>query len=153
MNYYLRDFDPNDNFESRQKYFNDNNTLKNFVGEVLFDDEITIDINEMVIYKEDDPETTDVDESEQVDERLSPRIRIPLSSDFFQSKIIDKEGSIDLKNRDNFNLFFKGIYIEAYNFIDPLMMILDLNAAELVINYDYNKYNKNGTDDDLLMTL
>ena len=29
------------------------------------------------------------------------------------------------------------------------MMILDLNAAELVINYDYNKYNKNGTDDDL----
>ena len=149
MNYYLRDFDPNDNFESRQKYFNDNNTLKNFVGEVLFDDEITIDINEMVIYKEDDPETNDVDESEQVDERLSPRIRIPLSSDFFQSKIIDKEGSIDLKNRDNFNLFFKGIYIEAYNFIDPLMMILDLNAAELVINYDYNKYNKNGTDDDL----
>lgn len=149
MNYYLRDFDPNDNFESRQKYFNDNNTLKNFVGEVLFDDEIIIDKNEMVIYKEDDPETTDVDESEQVDERLSPRIRIPLSSDFFQSKIINKEGSIDLKNRDNFNLFFKGIHIEAYNFIDPLMMILDLNAAELVINYDYNKYNKNGTDDDL----
>ena len=55
--------------------------------------------------------------------------------------------SIDLKNRDNFNLFFKGIYIEAYNFIDPLMMILDLNAAELVINYDYNNYNKNGTDE------
>ena len=131
MNYYLRDFDPNDNFESRQKYFNDNNTLKNFVGEVLFDDEITIDISEMVIYKEDDPETTDVDESEQVDERLSPRMRIPLSSDFFQSKIIDKEGSIDLKNRDNFNLFFKGIYIEAYNFIDPLMMILDLSLIHI----------------------
>ena len=149
MDYYLREYDPTDNFESRQRYYNDNNILENFTGQTLFDGEVQIDKNELVIYKEDDPETDDIDESEEVKERLSPRIRIPLNSEFFQSKLIDKEGSIDLANYDNFNLYFKGIYINAYDFIDPLMMILDFDSAEIVINYEYDKYNKNNTEDDI----
>ena len=149
MEYYLREYDPADNFESRQRYYNDNNILENFTGQTLFDGEVQIDKNELLIYREDDPETDDIDESEEVKERLSPRIRIPLNSEFFQSKLIDKEGSIDLANYDNFNLYFKGIYINAYDFIDPLMMILDFDSAEIVINYEYDKYNKNNTEDDI----
>ena len=149
MDYYLREYDPADNFESRQRYYNDNNILENFTGQTLFDGEVQIDKNELLIYREDDPETDDIDESEEVKERLSPRIRIPLNSEFFQSKLIDKEGSIDLANYDNFNLYFKGIYINAYDFIDPLMMILDFDSAEIVINYEYDKYNKNNTEDDI----
>ena len=149
MDYYLREYDPSDNFESRQRYYNDNNILENFAGQTLFDGEVQIDKNELLIYREDDPETDDIDESEEVKERLSPRIRIPLNSEFFQSKLIDKEGSIDLANYDNFNLYFKGIYINAYDFIDPLMMILDFDSAEIVINYEYDKYNKNNTEDDI----
>ncbi len=149
MDYYLREYDPNDNFESRQRYYNDNNILENFTGQTLFDGEVQIDKNELLIYREDDPETEDIDESEEIKERLSPRIRIPLNSEFFQSKLIDMEGSIDLANYDNFNLYFKGIYINAYDFIDPLMMILDFDSAEIVINYEYDKYNKNNTEDDI----
>ena len=149
MDYYLREYDPSDNFESRQRYYNDNNILENFTGQTLFDGEVQIDKNELLIYREDDPETDDIDESEEVKERLSPRIRIPLNSEFFQSKLIDKEGSIDLANYDNFNLYFKGIYINAYDFVDPLMMILDFDSAEIVINYEYDKYNKNSTEDDV----
>jgi len=149
MDYYLREYDPADNFESRQRYYSDNNILENFAGQTLFDGEVQIDKNELLIYREDDPETDDIDESEEVKERLSPRIRIPLNSEFFQSKLIDKEGSIDLANYDNFNLYFKGIYINAYDFIDPLMMILDFDSAEIVINYEYDKYNKNNTEDDI----
>ena len=149
MDYYLRQYDPTDNFESRQRYYNDNTILENFTGQVLFDGEVQIDTNELIIYRDDDPETTDIDESEEVKERLSPRIRVPLNPDFFQSKLIDKEGSIDLTNNDNFNLYFKGIYINAYDFSNPLMMILDFDSSEIVINYEYDKYNKNGTDDDL----
>ena len=149
MDYYLREYDPTDNFESRQRYYNDNNILENFTGQTLFDGEVQIDKNELLIYREDDPETDDIDESEEVKERLSPRIRIPLNSEFFQSKLIDMEGSIDLANYDNFNLYFKGIYINAYDFIDPLMMILDFDSAEIVINYEYDKYNKNNTEDDI----
>tara|TARA_B100000963_G_scaffold320874_1_gene303722 strand:+ start:1874 stop:3676 length:1803 start_codon:yes stop_codon:yes gene_type:complete len=149
MDYYLREYDPTDNFESRQRYYNDNNILENFTGQTLFDGEVQINKNELLIYREDDPETDDIDESEEVKERLSPRIRIPLNSEFFQSKLIDKEGSIDLANFDNFNLYFKGLYINAYDFTDPLMMILDFDSAEIVINYEYDKYNKNNTDDDI----
>ena len=149
MDYYLREYDPNDNFESRQRYYNDNNILENFTGQILFDGEVQIDKNELLIYREDDPETEDIDESEEIKERLSPRIRIPLNSEFFQSKLIDKEGSIDLANYDNFNLYFKGIYINAYDFTDPLMMILDFDSSEIVINYEYDKYNKNNTEDDI----
>ena len=131
MDYYLREYDPTNNFETRQRYYNDNNILENFAGQVLFDGEVQIDKNELVIYREDDPETTDIDESEEVKERLSPRIRVPLNSDFFQSKLIDKEGSVDLTNSDNFNLYFKGIFINAYDFSDPLMMILDLSLIHI----------------------
>ncbi len=149
MDYYLREYDPTNNFETRQRYYNDNNILENFAGQVLFDGEVQIDKNELVIYREDDPETTDIDESEEIKERLSPRIRVPLNSEFFQSKIIEKEGSIDLTNSDNFNLYFKGIYVNAYDFSDPLLMILDFDSSEIVINYEYDKYNKNNTDEDL----
>ena len=149
MDYYLSEYDPTNNFETRQRYYNDNNILENFAGQLLFDGEVQIDKNELVIYREDDPETTDVDESEEVKERLSPRIRVPLNSEFFQSKLIEKEGSIDLTNSDNFNLYFKGIYVNAYDFLEPLMMILDFDSSEIVINYEYDKYNKNNTDEDL----
>ena len=149
MDYYLSEYDPTNNFETRQRYYNDNNILENFAGQVLFDGEVQIDKNELVIYREDDPETTDIDESEEIKERLSPRIRVPLNSEFFQSKLIEKEGSIDLANSDNFNLYFKGIYVNAYDFSDPLLMILDFDSSEIVINYEYDKYNKNNTDEDL----
>ena len=149
MDYYLSEYDPTNNFETRQRYYNDNNILENFAGQVLFDGEVQIDKNELIIYREDDPETTDIDESEEIKERLSPRIRVPLNSEFFQSKIIEKEGSIDLANLDNFNLYFKGIYVNAYDFSDPLLMILDFDSSEIVINYEYDKYNKNNTDEDL----
>ena len=148
LNYYLRDYDPTNNFESFQKYYSDDHFIKNFSKETLFDDNIEIDTNEVVIYNEDDPDTNDVDESTTVKERLSPRLKIPLDNAFFQDKILDKEGSIDLLNPDNFNLFFKGLIISSYNFSDDLLMILDYSNSKIKINYDYDVYNDNGTADD-----
>ena len=148
LDYYLRDYDPTNNFESFQKYYSDDHFIKNFSKETLFDDNIEIDTNEVVIYNEDDPYTNDVDESTTVKERLSPRLKIPLDNAFFQDKILNKEGSIDLSNPDNFNLFFKGLIISSYNFSDDLLMILDYSNSKIKINYDYDVYNDNGTADD-----
>ena len=148
LDYYLRDYDPTNNFESFQKYYSDDHFIKNFSKETLFDDNIEIDTNEVVIYNEDDPDTNDVDESTTVKERLSPRLKIPLDNAFFQDKILNKEGSIDLLNPDNFNLFFKGLIISSYNFSDDLLMILDYSNSKIKINYDYDVYNDNGTADD-----
>jgi len=55
LDYYLRSYDPNDNFESFQKYYSDETQLLNFAGFTIHDDEVSIDTNEIVIYKEDDP--------------------------------------------------------------------------------------------------
>ena len=148
LEYFLRPFDPEDNFESYQKYYSNNEIPNNFSGTILFDEEIEINSNELVFYNEDDPETEEDDESETVKERLSPRIRVSLNKDFFQSKILNKEGSIDLNNADNFKLFFKGIVIDTYDFSDPLLMILNFSEAEIRMVYEYQKYDKNGTDDD-----
>ncbi|MDA9107386.1 DUF4270 family protein [Flavobacteriaceae bacterium] len=148
LEYFLRPFDPEDNFESYQKYYSNNIIPDNFSGTVLFDEEVEINSNELVFYNEDDPETEEDDESETVKERLTPRIRVALDNSFFQSKILNNEGLSDFANAENFKLFLKGIIIDAYDFSDPLLMILNFSEAEIRIVYDYQKYNKNDTDDD-----
>lgn len=147
LDYYLRSYDPTDNFESFQKYYSDEIQLLNFSGFTIHDDEVSIDTNEIVIYREDDPDTDDVDESEEVKERLTPRLRLPLDKDFFQRKIIDHEGSDDMTNANNFNIYFKGLVLQAYDFSEDLLMILDYSNAKINIEYEYDKYNKNDTDD------
>ena len=148
LDYYLRAYDPESNFEKYQKYYSNNEIASNFSGTVLFDDEIEINSKELVFWKEDDPETPDEDESEAIKERLTPRIRVSLDKDFFQKKIIDNEGSQDLANNDNFKLFIKGLVIKAYDFSDPLLMILNFSEAEVRLVYGYQKYDKKDTPDD-----
>ena len=148
LDYYLRAYDPESNFEKYQKYYSNNEIPSNFSGTVLFDDEIEINSKELVFWKEDDPETPDEDESEAIKERLTPRIRVSLDKDFFQKRIIDNEGSQDLANNENFKLFIKGLVIKAYDFSDPLLMILDFNEAEVRLVYGYQKYDKKDTPDD-----
>ena len=148
LDYYLSTFDPSNNFETFLKYYSDDNIIENFKGKVLFDGDVEINTSEVIIYKEDDPSTDDVDESEEVKERLSPRLRIPLDKNYMQTKIIDKEGDIDLANPDNFNLYFKGLFLSTYDFSDPLMLILDYSQASVNIVYEFDQYNKNDTPDD-----
>ncbi len=148
LDYYLRAYDPESNFERYQKYYSNNEIASNFTGTVLFDDEIEINSKELVFWNEDDPETPDEDESEAIKERLTPRIRVSLDKDFFQKKIIDNEGSQDLANNENFKLFIKGLVIKAYDFSDPLLMILNFDEAEVRLVYGYQKYDKKDTPDD-----
>jgi len=148
LDYFLRPYDPEVNFEQFQKYYSNNSLASDFSGTTLYEDEISINSKELVFYNEDDPETEDVDESENVKERLTPRIRVELDKDFFQTRILDKEGSDDISNLDNFKLYFKGIVLETFDFSEPLLMILNFNEAEIKVEYEYKEYNKQGTTDD-----
>ena len=148
LDYFLRPYDPEVNFEQFQKYYSNNSLASDFSGTTLYEDEISINSKELVFYNEDDPETEDVDESETVKERLTPRIRVELDKDFFQTRILDKEGSDDISNLDNFKLYFKGIVLETFDFSGPLLMILNFNEAEIKVEYEYKEYNKQGTTDD-----
>ena len=149
LTYFLSPLDPLQNFERNKQYYSNTDFFEQgFVGAKLCDTPYSLNFDELRFnYKEDDPETEDVDERNKVQTRLSPRIRVPLDIDFFQTKIIDNEGGDPLSNYENFIRFFKGIVIRADNFSDDLYMLLDINNANIKIEYDYNFNNLNGTLD------
>jgi hypothetical protein len=144
LTYYLRDLDPVSQFQQPQKYFSDQD-FSAYTGALLYNQLFTIDPAEIVIYKEDDPET-EKNEAEEVKERLTPRIRIPLNSTFFQQKIIDAEGSTSLLNNVNFHEYFRGLYISTSSFSDDLLMLFDLSQAQVTIEYEYDKVDTKNTD-------
>ena len=148
LTYYLSSLDPDNNFESSKEYFsNDNFYQKGFYGKTLHDDKVTLNFEEIpVLYAEDDP-NTEPDELTEVNYFETPRLRTPLDVSFFQRYIMNQEGSDKLTNQANFNNYFNGIIVRAENFSDDLFMSLDVFNAKVVLEYDYNFYNTNGTDD------
>ncbi|WP_127137325.1 DUF4270 family protein [Flagellimonas oceanensis] len=138
-NYFLRGLDPNSNFEEAQEYYS-NHDFSSFIGETLFNGEVTID-NEEQLFRdnEDDPET-DVDESLEVTSRLAPGIHVPLDNAFFQENILDKEGQTELLSQSNFRNFLRGIHLSGTN-ADDLMFLLDLTQANITITYEYDDYD------------
>ena len=106
LTYFFNDLDPDDNFESIKPYYSKRDYYEEgFVGRVLADYPYQLDFNEIRYnYKEDDPETESINETELVETRLTPRIRIPLDNSFFQEKILDMESTDALANANNFYL-------------------------------------------------
>ncbi|WP_190810091.1 DUF4270 domain-containing protein [Flagellimonas sp. S3867] len=142
--FFLRDLDPNANFEEAQEYFS-NQDFTSFEGEVLFEGPVTISDEEMLFFNEDDPETDDIDESTTVRTRLNPGIRVALNNDFFQTNILDKEGQSELLSQANFRDFLRGIRISGVTDTEKLMFLFDLTQANITITYNYQDYN--ATDD------
>ncbi|MGN7512856.1 MAG: DUF4270 family protein [Allomuricauda sp.] len=144
-NYFLRELDPNSNFAEAQEYYS-NQDFSSFIGETLFNGEVTIDDEELLFRKnEDDPDTENIDESLEVTNRLNPGIRIALNPDFFQENILDKEGQSELLSQSNFKNFFRGIHLSGTD-MDELMFLLDLTQANITITYEYDDYDAEADD-------
>ena len=140
LNYYLPKLDPEDNFESEMAFYSNKDfDQEGLTSQSLFDDKISIDLNEIISFKADDPETEEVDESSEVDQRLSPRIRIPLDTDFFQQSILDIEGDEILLDNNRFQEYFNGIFIGFQSTASPLMMQLNFSGGRIQIEYDYKE--------------
>ncbi len=132
--FFLRDLDPDTNFQEAQEFFSTQQFSPDFVSELLFDGEVTINDEQTLIFKEDDPDTED-DESLEAPERLEPGIRVALDPDFFQTNILDKEGQAELLSAVNFKEFFRGIHLSV---TDDIMLLLDLTDATITINYEFD---------------
>ncbi|MCH1517783.1 MAG: DUF4270 domain-containing protein [Flavobacteriaceae bacterium] len=150
LDYFFNPLDPNNNFESPSTYFSGRDFYEEgFATRVLHDESIQLNFDELRFnFTEDDPETTDVDETTQVETRLSPRIRVPLETSFFQEKILDEEGNESLKNTNNFINHIKAINVRMENPSDDLYFLLNLTGARIVVSYDYDVYNDQDTPDD-----
>lgn len=130
-NFFLRDFDPTSGFDSPQLYYSNQGPIfQNFLGELLFETDSFLPSNIPPI----------INEGEENEERLSPRLRVELNEaavQLFKEKILEKEGSDVLLNNTNFKNHFRGIYFiaEAIN-NEGNMVLLDLNNASIEMIYE-----------------
>jgi hypothetical protein len=71
-----------------------------------------------------------------------------LNADFFQRRLLDIEGSDSLKTTTEFQKYMRGIFVRMENPSDDIYMLLNFNAASIIVGYEYDRYNDNGTPDD-----
>lgn len=145
-NFFLNDFDPEDNFENRQRYYSDQGPLfeNNLVGDALYVNESFTPSPREVVYFEDDEST----ESDIDTVRVAPRLRAHLPVEFFQENIIDKQGSTDLINNNNFKDFLRGFYFQAEPVNDDgTMMLLDFTNSDAGIQLYYS-FTPEGDDEE-----
>jgi hypothetical protein len=136
-NYYLRDFDPDTNFEEPQKYYStlgevfDNSSN---VGELLYETSDFVPSDEGFVLtrigEDDIPENLS----------LAPGIRVALPNDFFQEKIIDQQGMPELLNTATFKEYFRGILFD----VEPVdgagnLFIFDIEDANITIHYGFDR--------------
>lgn len=133
--YFLRSFDPNSQFNSPQKYFSDRSLsassqipLTSLRGTVL--ENIT----------EFTPSNSEIAQKigEEVT-RIAPALRRKMDTDFWNNKIILKEGGSELSNLNNFQNYFRGIYFEAEAINDDgTMMLLNFASSNANITLHYS---------------
>jgi hypothetical protein len=167
-NYYLRDFDPDQSFDTAQKYFSNGTSsssdainISDLEAQLLFQDDdflpsadeikltqVELDENgDPVLDDENNPVTT-------ITARQSPAIRVHLDNPngtFWQDLIFNKEGQPELSNQNNFTNHFRGLYLKAEAIDDDgTMMLLNLSttASSLTLYYtsDIEGTNDTGTD-------
>ncbi len=145
--YFLRDLDPNTNFEQAQAFFSNQEFAPTFVSDILYEGQETVRDTEILFFKSDDPNTENIDESKEVDQAIAPGIWVPLDNQFFQENILDKEGSQELWNNTNFKNFLRGIHI-SINQSDDVFFILNLSGANITMTYEYKSIDTKGTTED-----
>ncbi len=140
--FFLNDFDPETNFESRQKYFSDQQLVieNNLIGTPLFVNESFKPSPASVSFRQLNSEGV-IDTVS-----VSPRMRINLPVAFFQENIVNKEGSTELENNNNFRNFIRGLYFkaEAVN-QDGSMILLDFASTDAGITIYYSNEEQDGT--------
>ncbi|MAO07699.1 MAG: hypothetical protein CL596_03205 [Alteromonas sp.] len=99
-NYYLRQSDPNSSFEDPQYYYSSERAIfESNLGELIHEiEDFTPKAGAIVL-------------NDTVS--LAPGLRVKLPTAFFEQKIIDREGSQELSNNNNFREYFRGIYFKV----------------------------------------
>lgn len=148
--FFLNDFDPEENFANRQRYYSDQGELfeNNLVGSPLYVNEAFKPSPREVVYfeEDDDSETNEIDTV-----RVAPRLRVNLPVQYFQENIIDKQGDPELFNNNSFQNFFRGLYFKAEPINDQGSMLLlnfDSSNTDAGITLYYTSFPEDADDDE-----
>ena len=129
-NYFLREYDPNTGFEEFQNYYTTQGPL--------FDDYLGVELGAVENFI---PTSNGyiINEGEDNEEQIAPGLRIKLDSLFFQNNIIEKEGSEELRNSNNFKNFLRGIYFKVNSPTNNgSLFIFDATKAYVSIFYSFD---------------
>lgn len=156
--YYIRDFDPEDNFESAQKYYTDDKASKidpfkfsellNNSSNISQNEAFFIENKEILIYETNgsgqyvdaDGEllTNQLDPSLRiVKERRAPGIWLDLKKSYFQEKLFGAGAVGKLSSNTLFKDYFKGLLFEIEEISTGVgsMATLDFSKAEIKVLY------------------
>ena len=123
LNYFLRQLDPFNNFETYQAYYS-NFLISNHKQSKLANEKISLNFSEII--------------RDSID-NIPPRFRVALDKNLFQDLVIDKEGNIELSSNVYWRDYFRSISVEVSNFSNPLLMLLDTNKMIIRLVYSYKK--------------
>ncbi len=151
-NYFLRDLDPSSNFQDAQLYYSNEATL--FEANLLQNDlatEITDFIPSSEGYEIINRDTS-TDGSTQIDTTIiAPGIRVALSNDYFQEKILGKEGAPELSNDNNFKDYFRGLYFKVNSDTeDGNLLIFNPELATITLYYNFLRADVDSSGDPVL---
>jgi hypothetical protein len=136
-NFFLRDLDPDSNFEDPQLYYsNQGAQFDEFLGELLVTKEDFIPSDQGYILIEENED----EEGDDIETLISPGLRVELSTDFFQEKIIDKEGEPELNNNNLFKEYFRGINFKVESQTnDGSLFIFNPINANITLKYSFDR--------------
>ncbi|WP_034042055.1 DUF4270 domain-containing protein [Wocania ichthyoenteri] len=154
-NYFLRDFNPNSEFNETQNYFSnassttnsalDGSSVINFENhksDIIYELEQYVPSSKTIVLK-----TTEGDQD--VFDRQTPALRVHLDKDYWKTIIFDKEDDPVLSNANNFKDYFRGLYFKA-EAIDGKgnMTFFNLGTANITIYYSKDSSIDGNRDQD-----
>ncbi|SHG72065.1 DUF4270 domain-containing protein [Winogradskyella jejuensis] len=156
-NYFLRDFNPNGDFDESQSYFSNKSASINEPITSIDLESTTIAVIDSLVISDEEIILTDGDETEpQITQRLSPRIREVWTKDnsededvidYWMTKILAQETQSTLSNSNNFNDYFRGLFFKAEPYQnDGSFMILNLaqQDANITLHYSFESPTEEG---------
>lgn len=155
--YYLRDYDPGDDFESAQKYYSNEKSLVDaYKGTELLNNSTKLSQNEEFVFSNKEIYIYKTNGSGQyldangavlanqtdpalrvIKERKLPGMWLDLKNSFFQQKILNASTSGALFNNNAFKEYFRGLLfeVEAISPDQGALAMLDFSTAEFKIIY------------------
>ncbi len=139
-NYYLRDYDPSTGLQERQKYYSSLGSVfdtPSNLGPLIYEITDFIPNNQGYLIESPDGDDDDTDPDENIE---PPGLRVSLPLEFFEEKIMDKEGSTELMNNNNFKEYFRGLYFEVDDLgTDGNLFLFEINDAIVYMKYTYQE--------------
>lgn len=138
--YFLNTINPNSEFDMPLNYFSNMSTNNGGINSTLLEGaDIPLEVPQSLDnFRPNKREIQLWDADDEITGRIAPALRVKLDTLYWREKIIDKHLMPELSNTNNFNNYFRGVYLKATPIgNDGSLALLNFgtNAANITIYY------------------